>query len=143
MSSKIWAAIVAGGLLVGAGFVTSVVSAPATATAQEVNEDSERGVIPRVLGFLDSVLDELVGDGTIDQGQADAHQDHRCDGDEHPAVLRLDPDVAGEISEPAEESRSEPNEDTDHQEEGSRQHEDVAYPHGGRRMATPLRHGEA
>ena len=35
MRNKVIAALVAGGLLVGAGFVTSIVSAPGTAFAQE------------------------------------------------------------------------------------------------------------
>lgn len=73
MNNKILAALVAGGLLVGAGFLTSVVSAPGTAAAQEddaVIED--QGPIPRILGFLGEVLDGLVGDGTITQDQADA-----------------------------------------------------------------------
>ena len=73
MSNKILAALVAGGLLVGAGFVTSIVSAPNTAVAQEEStEDTERGPIPRVLNFLGEVLDGLVSDGTIDEGQAEA-----------------------------------------------------------------------
>lgn len=72
MRTKIFGAVVAGGLLVGAGFLTSVVSAPSTASAQETEEDTDRGAIPRALGFLGDVLDGLVGEGTIDRGQADA-----------------------------------------------------------------------
>ncbi|MGH3649882.1 MAG: hypothetical protein ACRDU9_04165 [Acidimicrobiia bacterium] len=73
MSNRIVAALVAGGLLVGAGLVTSVVSSPVTALAQEEGEDSDdRSPIPRILGFFGEVLDELVGDGTITQDQADA-----------------------------------------------------------------------
>jgi len=73
MSNKIWAAIVAGGLLVGAGLLTSVVSPPGTAAAQEEPDAGEsNGPVPRILGFLGDVLEELVGDGTITQDQADA-----------------------------------------------------------------------
>lgn len=72
MRNKIMAALVAGGLLIGAGFVTSVVSSPGTASAQETTdtEEDERG--SRLWGFLEEVLSDLVGEGTIDQGQADA-----------------------------------------------------------------------
>lgn len=73
MRTKIVAALVVGGLLVGAGFLSSVISSPGTALAQEGSDDAdERGPIPRVLGFLGEVLDDLVGDGTITQDQADA-----------------------------------------------------------------------
>lgn len=73
MGKKIWAAIIAGGLLVGAGFVTSIVSAPGTAAAQEeTDEVGEDGPFPRIMGFLEEVLEGLVGDGTITQDQADA-----------------------------------------------------------------------
>lgn len=75
MNNKVLAAIVAGGLLVGAGFVTSIVSAPATATAQEDTDSSEEGPFPRILGFLGDVLDDLVGEGTITEDQADAIAD--------------------------------------------------------------------
>lgn len=70
MRNKIMAALVAGGLLVGAGFVTSIVSAPDTAVAQVANEDEHRGFFARGMGFLGDVLDELVGEGTIDSDQA-------------------------------------------------------------------------
>ena len=45
MRNKVIAALVAGGLLVGAGFVTSIVSAPGTASAQETEAgtDEARG----------------------------------------------------------------------------------------------------
>jgi len=73
MRTKIVTAFVAGGLLVAAGFLTSVISSPGTARAQEgADESEERGPIPRIIGFLGDVLDELVGDGTITQDQADA-----------------------------------------------------------------------
>lgn len=73
MRNKIVAATVAGGLLVGAGLVATVVSSPGTAGAQVETETTEdRGPIPRILGFLGDVLDELVADDTISQDQADA-----------------------------------------------------------------------
>ena len=74
MRNKIMAALVAGGLLVGAGFVTSIVSAPDTAVAQEntTDEDEDRGFFARGMDFLGDVLDDLVGEGTIDSSQADA-----------------------------------------------------------------------
>lgn len=74
MRTKIIAALVAGGLLVGAGFVTSIVSSPGTASAQEESVETEeaKGIFPRALEFLGGVLDELVGDGTISQEDATA-----------------------------------------------------------------------
>jgi len=76
MRAKILTALVAGSLLVAAGLLTSVVSAPGAAQAQEEAEGSEpRGPIPRLLGFLGDVLDGLVGDGTITQEQAGAIAD--------------------------------------------------------------------
>lgn len=73
MRNKIMASIVAGGLLVGAGFVTAVVSAPETAAAQEdtTTDDDGRGFFARGMQLLADVLDELVGDGTISSDQAD------------------------------------------------------------------------
>jgi polyhydroxyalkanoate synthesis regulator phasin len=73
MRNKIIAALVAGGLLVGAGFVTSLVSAPSTASAQEdaAGSDAEgKGPFHRGFEFLSGVLDELVGEGTISQEDA-------------------------------------------------------------------------
>lgn len=73
MRNKIIASLVAGGLLVGAGFVTSIVSSPGTASAQEESAETEgKGFFTRGLEFLSDVLDELVGEGTIDQSDADA-----------------------------------------------------------------------
>lgn len=72
MRNKIIAALVAGGLLVGAGFVTSIVSTPGTASAQEEGAEEDRGIIHRGIEFLGGVLDELVGEGTIEPDQADA-----------------------------------------------------------------------
>ena len=71
MRSKVIAATVAGGLLVGAAFVTSAVSAPGTASAQEdAAESAERG--KHGMDFLSEVLADLVDDETISQEQADA-----------------------------------------------------------------------
>jgi len=76
MRAKILTALVAGGLLVGAGLLTSVVSAPGAAQAQEETGSlGPGGPIPRLLGFIGDVLDGLVGDGTITQEQADAIAD--------------------------------------------------------------------
>lgn len=73
MRNKVIAALVAGGLLVGAGFVTSIVSAPVTASAQEetATADGDRGFLGRGLDFLDGVLDQMVSDGELDQTTAD------------------------------------------------------------------------
>ncbi len=92
MKNKVLAAMAVGGLLVGAGLVTSIVSAPGTATAQEdTDSTTEDGPFPRILGFLGDVLDGLVDDGTIDQDQADAILEATSDKaselrDEHDAV---------------------------------------------------------
>lgn len=73
MRNKIVAAVVAGGLIVGAGFVTTLISSPEIALAEEeVEADDDRGPIPRIIGFLEEVLDELVEEGTITEEQADA-----------------------------------------------------------------------
>ena len=73
MRNKVIAALVAGGLLVGAGFVTSIVSAPGTASAQEelATEGEERGFFTRGFDFLGGVLDQMVSDGELDQATAD------------------------------------------------------------------------
>lgn len=73
MRTKIIASVAAGGLLVGAGLVTSIVSSASTAVAQEESATvEEHGFFPRGLAFLGEVLDELVADQTIDQADADA-----------------------------------------------------------------------
>ena len=71
MRNKIIASLTAGAILVGAGFVTALVSAPGAAIAQEGAEAAAEGFIPRALGFLGGVLDDLVGDGEISQDDAD------------------------------------------------------------------------
>jgi hypothetical protein len=73
MTNKVLAALAVGGLLVGAGFLSTVVSSPGIAEAQaDTNGADEAGPFPRMLGFLDEVLDDLVADDTITQEQADA-----------------------------------------------------------------------
>lgn len=73
MRNKVTAALLAGGLLIGAGFVTSVVSAPATADAQEAADDGEaKGFLARGVEFLSRVLDDMVGNGDLSQEDADA-----------------------------------------------------------------------
>jgi len=102
MRAKILTAMVAGGLLVAAGLVSSVVSAPGAAQAQEETEGSEPGgPIPRFLGFLADVLDGLVGDGTITQEQADAITDAAQTKveevrEEHMALRELTRDIIDE-----------------------------------------------
>lgn len=71
MRKKIIASLAAGAILVGAGFVTALVSVPGAAIAQEDNEIDHEGFIPRALGFLGGVLDDLVGGGEISQDDAD------------------------------------------------------------------------
>jgi len=74
MRNKVIAALVASGLLVGAGFVTSVVSAPGTASAQEeaATDGEGRGFLTRGLDFLGGVLDDMVGNDDLSQEDADA-----------------------------------------------------------------------
>ena len=76
MKQKVLAATVAGSLLVGAGFVTAVISTPGIAAAQDnSNEPSEEihvGPFQDHRSILEDVLSDLVEDGTIDQSQADA-----------------------------------------------------------------------
>ncbi len=75
MRSKIITALIAGGLLVGAGFATSVISAPGTASAQEDSTDTDqerKGPFHRGFEFLTGVLEGLVEENTISQDDADA-----------------------------------------------------------------------
>ncbi len=71
MRNKIIAAAVAGSLLVGAGFVAAAVSAPSVASAQEETAEA-KGFLQRGMNILSEVLSDLVGEGTINQDQADA-----------------------------------------------------------------------
>lgn len=70
MSKRIWGTSIVGALLIGAGLIATAVSSPRIASAQE--DSGERGRLSGAFGFLDEVLDDLVGDGTITQDQADA-----------------------------------------------------------------------
>ena len=74
MRNKVIAALVAGGLLVGAGFATSVISAPGTASAREETDTAgeEKGVFHRGLEFLSGVLSDMVENGDLSQEDADA-----------------------------------------------------------------------
>ncbi|CAN5871106.1 hypothetical protein BH23ACT4_BH23ACT4_13500 [soil metagenome] len=76
MKQKLVAATVAGGLLVGAGFATAVISNPGIASAQgdspESTEETNVGPFKNHDSVLEDVLSDLVEEGTIDQGQADA-----------------------------------------------------------------------
>ncbi len=71
---KVLAATVAGAILVGAGFVTAAVAVPGAAFAEEdgTPQVEEGGFIPRALTFLGGVLDDLVGEGTLTEDQAQA-----------------------------------------------------------------------
>ena len=70
MSKKIMASLAAGVILIGAGVVFSIVSTPAIAVAGEDSADD--GAAPRVIGFLQRVLDKLVAEGTIEEQDAEA-----------------------------------------------------------------------
>ena len=73
MDNKVVATVIAGGIVVGAAFVASAVSSPDPAIAQEENgETRPEGPFPRVLRFLEEILDDLVGEDTLTQDQADA-----------------------------------------------------------------------
>lgn len=71
MRTRIVTAFVAGGLLVAAGLVTTLIYSPGTAQAREESDEARRPM-QRLFGFLGEVLDDLVGDGTITQNQAEA-----------------------------------------------------------------------
>lgn len=73
MRNKIIASLVAGGVLVAAGVATAAISFPSPASAQETTD--EREAPTRGFGLLGEVLSDLVDDGVIDQGQADAIRD--------------------------------------------------------------------
>lgn len=73
MRTKFLAGLLAAGLLVGAGLVTSVISAPGTAQArEEIGEDDEVRPPAHPFGLFGEILDEFVEDGTITSDQADA-----------------------------------------------------------------------
>lgn len=73
MREKVVAAAVAGGLVVGAGFVAAAISSPGVAEAQEdTTEESNVRPFHRHGAVLEEVLADLVEAGTIDQAQADA-----------------------------------------------------------------------
>ena len=72
MSNKIVAALVAGAVLVGAGLATALVSSPAPASAQGSENGDDDAVKLRHGALLESVLDELVEAGTIDESQKEA-----------------------------------------------------------------------
>lgn len=73
MRTKIIASLVAGGLLIGAGFATSIISAPSMASAQEeAADDDAQGLLGRGLALLGEVLDELVTEETLTTEQAEA-----------------------------------------------------------------------
>jgi hypothetical protein len=83
VKKRLLAATVAGGLLVGAGFVTAAISNPGVASAQDdstspddstnaTEEPNHVGPFKDHGSVLEDVLSDLVEDGTIDQSQADA-----------------------------------------------------------------------
>ena len=67
---KVLAALAASGVLIAGGFVTSAVSSPTTAVAQEAPDTNEDVMRPERGAILDEVLAELVADGVIDTDQA-------------------------------------------------------------------------
>jgi hypothetical protein len=71
---KVLAALAASGVLIAGGFVTSAVSAPTTAVAQEAPDTTDGTtddvVRPEKGAILDEVLADLVTDGVIDSDQA-------------------------------------------------------------------------
>lgn len=70
MSIRVLAALAAGAILLGAGFVFWFVSTPSPAAAQE--EAPDEGMAPRAIAFLERVLDEMVSEGTIEESDAEA-----------------------------------------------------------------------
>lgn len=73
MGKKVWAAFVAGGILVAAGLIAAMISSPEVASAQEGADDARpTGPRSRIVGLLDDILGDLVDDGTLSQDQADA-----------------------------------------------------------------------
>lgn len=67
---KVLAALAAAGVLIAGGFVTSAVSAPTSAVAQEAPDTTDDVVRPERGAILDEVLADLVTDGVIDSDQA-------------------------------------------------------------------------
>lgn len=67
---KVLAALAASGVLIAGGFVTSAVSAPGAAVAQEAPDTNDDVVRPERGAILDEVLADLVTDGVIDSNQA-------------------------------------------------------------------------
>jgi hypothetical protein len=67
---KVLAALAASGVLIAGGFVTSAVSAPVAADAQEAPDTTADTVRPERGAILDEVLADLVADGVIDGDQA-------------------------------------------------------------------------
>jgi len=72
---KIFVSITAAGVLVAGAFAAStIVDGPALAQVGETTQAEERPDFARPGDILDEVLADLVADGTLDQGQADAVQ---------------------------------------------------------------------